>query len=46
MIPQNQEMVIENEVLLFKLNSLQIKEFYEFIIDPLFFISQKKIKIK
>jgi hypothetical protein len=32
---------IENEVLLFKLNNLQIKEFYEFIIDPLFFIFQK-----
>jgi len=36
---------IENEVLMFKLNSLEIKEYYEFIIDPLFFIFQKN-KIK
>jgi len=36
---------IENEVHMFKLNSLQIKEFYEFIIDPLFFILQKKNNI-
>jgi hypothetical protein len=32
---------IENEVLMFKLNNLQIKFFYEFIIDPLFFIFPK-----
>ncbi len=29
---------IENEVLMLKVTNLQIKFFYEFIIDPLFFI--------